>query len=153
AALDAQLAHVRSWQDFLDTRLILDVDAAIPADVRSALEGLPSSLHVYGDRVPLDYEVEQGHGVARLRLKEGQARRLQPRDLPRFDRPLRFTVVRGKREALRADSLEELRHQLSGLPREERARLQRSGRRFRPRRPTRRRRLTFPAGGGPLPDD
>jgi len=101
--------------------------------VRSALEGLPSSLHVYGDRVPLDYEVEQGHGVARLRLKEGQARRLQPRDLPRFDRPLRFTVVRGKREALRADSLEELRRQLSGLPREERARLQRSGRRFRRR--------------------
>src|SRR6266705_2851337 len=133
AALDAQLARVRSWQDFLDTRLDLDVDAAIPADVRAALEALPSSLHLYGDRVPLEYEVDQGRGVARLRLKEGQARRLQARDLPRFDRPLRFTVVRGKREALRADSLEELRRQLSGLPREERARLQRSGRRFRRR--------------------
>src|SRR5439155_157967 len=133
AALDAQLARVRSWQDFLDTRLDLDVDAAIPADVRAALEALPSSLHLYGDRVPLEYEVDQGRGVARLRLKEGQARRLQARDLPRFDRPLRFTVVRGKREALRADSLEELRRQLSGLPREERARLQRAGRRFRRR--------------------
>src|SRR5439155_918131 len=44
AALDAQLARVRSWQDFLDTRLDLDVDAAIPADVRAALEALPSSL-------------------------------------------------------------------------------------------------------------
>src|SRR2546425_1168282 len=133
AALDAQLARVRSWQDFLDTRLDLDVDAAIPAVVRAALEALPSSLHLYGDRVPLEYEVDQGRGVARLRLKEGQARRLQARDLPPFDRPLRFTVVRGKREALRADSLEELRRQLSGLPREERARLQRSGRRFRRR--------------------
>ena len=133
AGLDAQLGHVRSWQDFLDARLALDVDAAIPADVRAALEGLPSSLHLYGDRVPLDYEVEQGRGVARLRLKEGQARRLQARDLPPFDRPLRFTVVRGKREALRADSLEELRRQLAGLPREERARLLRSGRRVRRR--------------------
>ena len=101
--------------------------------MRAALEGLPSSLHLYGDRVPLDYEVEQGRGVARLRLKEGQARRLQARDLPPFDRPLRFTVVRGKREALRADSLEELRRQLAGLPREERARLLRSGRRVRRR--------------------
>src|SRR3989442_1184984 len=30
AALDAQLAHVPSLPDFLDTRLVLDVDAAIP---------------------------------------------------------------------------------------------------------------------------
>src|SRR2546426_1814197 len=65
-------------------RLDLDVDAAIPADVRAALEALPSSLHLYGDRVPLEYEVDQGRGVARLRLKEGQARRLQARDLPPF---------------------------------------------------------------------
>jgi hypothetical protein len=90
-------------------------------------------VHLYGDRVLVNYEVEQGRGVARLHLKEGQARRLQSRDLPLLDRPLRFTVLRGKREALRADSLEELRRQLSGLPREERARLLRSGRRFRRR--------------------
>jgi len=51
-----------------------------------------------------DYEVEQGVGVVRLRLKEGQARRLQPRDVPPLDRPVRFTVLRGKREAVRSES-------------------------------------------------
>ena len=86
---------------------------------------------MYGDRVPVDYDVEQGAGVIRLRLKEGQARRLQPRDLPPLDRPVRFTVLRGKREAVRADTLEDLRRQLSSLSREERVRLVRGGRRRR----------------------
>jgi hypothetical protein len=88
---------------------------------------------LYGDRVPVDYEVERGVGVARLRLKEGQARRLRPSDLPPFDRPLRFIVLRGKREALRSESLDELRHALSGLSRTERQRLVRGGRRGRRR--------------------
>jgi hypothetical protein len=129
ARLGAQLATVASWQQFLATRLSLDVDAAIPAAERQALEALPASVHLYGDRVPLDYEVEQGVGVVRLRLKEGQARRLQARDLPPFDRPVRFTVLRGKREAVRAETVEELRRQLSGLSSGERARLARAGRR------------------------
>ncbi|HEV2750440.1 MAG TPA: helicase-related protein [Gemmatimonadales bacterium] len=126
--LKDQLAGVSSWENFINTRLVLDVDAAIPERERGALEALPDSVHIYGDRVPLDYEVEQGLGVVRLRLKEGQARRLQPRDLPPFDRPIRFTVLRGKREAVRADSLDDLRRQLSGLSRGERQRLARSGR-------------------------
>lgn len=129
ARLAAQLATVASWDQFLATRLSLDVDAVIPAAERQALEALPASVHLYGDRVPLDYEVEQGVGVVRLRLKEGQARRLQARDLPPFDRPVRFTVLRGKREAVRAETVEELRRQLSGLSSGERARLARGGRR------------------------
>jgi len=112
---------------------VLDVDEMVPEAERRALEALPASVHLYGDRVPVDYEVEQGIGVVRLRLKEGQARRLQPRDLPPFDRPVRFTVLRGKREAARSDSLEDLRRQLSGLSRGERQRLARGGRRGRRR--------------------
>src|SRR5438132_5278385 len=131
ARLAAQLEGVSSWDDFINTRLVLDVDRAIPEPERRALEGLPDSVHIYGDRVPVDYDVEQGAGVIRLRLKEGQARRLQPRDLPPLDRPVRFTVLRGKREAVRADTLEDLRRQLSGLSREERVRLVRGGRRRR----------------------
>src|SRR3989440_430182 len=131
--LAAQLARVGSWEEFLGTRLTLDVDAMIPEDERRALEALPSSVHLYGDRVPVDYEVERGVGVVRLRLKEGQARRLQPSDVPPFDRPVRFTVLRGKREALRSDSLDELRRGLSRLSRGERQRLVRDGRRGRRR--------------------
>ena len=133
ARLGAELARVASWEEFLGTRLTLDVDALIPEDERRALEALPSSVHLYGDRVPVDYEVERGVGVVRLRLKEGQARRLQPSDVPPFDRPLRFTVLRGKREALRSDSLDELRRGLSGLSNGERQRLVRGGRRGRRR--------------------
>ena len=126
--LNEQLAGITSWEDFINTRVALDVDAAIPDPERGVLDALPDSVHIYGDRVPVDYEVEHGVGVVRLRLKEGQARRLQPRDVPPFDRPIRFTVLRGKREAVRADSLEDLRRELSGLSRGERPRLARAGR-------------------------
>jgi len=131
ARLAAQFEGVTSWDEFINTRLVLDIDASVPEGLRHELDALPSSIHLYGDRVPVDYEVERGAGVIRLRLKEGQARRLQPRDLPPLDRPVRFTVLRGKREAVRADTLEDLRRQLSSLSREERVRLVRGGRRRR----------------------
>jgi ATP-dependent helicase HrpA len=133
ARVGAQLEGVESWEQFINTRLTLDVDAMIPEAERHKLDALPGSLHLYGDRVPVDYDVEQGVGVVRLRLKEGQARRLQVRDLPPFDRPVRFTVLRGKRDAVRSDSLDDLRRQLSGLSRPERQRLARSGARGRRR--------------------
>jgi len=128
----AQLAGVHSWDSFIGTRVSLDPDAAIPEGERHRLDALPSSVFLYGDRVPLDYDVDQGVGVVRLRLKEGQARRLHPKDLPAFDRPVRFTVTRGKHEAVRASSLDELRQGLRSLGTGHRARVTRS------RRPRRR---------------
>jgi hypothetical protein len=130
--IGAQLARVNSWDDFIAARIFLDPDAAIPEGERQRLDSLPSSVFLYGDRVPVDYDVEQGVGVVRLRLKEGQARRLDLRDLPTFDRPVRFTVTRGKHEAVRASSLDELRKGLRGLGSTHRARVMRGGRR--PRR-------------------
>jgi hypothetical protein len=127
-----QIAQLRSWDDFIAARISLDPDTAIPEAVRARLDALPASVSLYGDRVPLDYDVEQGVGIVRLRLKEGQARRLQPRDLPPLDRPVRFTVTRGKHDAVRAGSLEELREGLRGLGRAARSRVVRGGRR--PRR-------------------
>jgi len=122
AILRAQLARVRSWDDFVETRLALDVDGRIPAATRGRLESLPASVHLFGDRLAIDYEVERGTGVARLRLREGHARRLRDGDLPALDRPVRFTVLRGKREAVRADTLAELRAKLTALPAHERSR-------------------------------
>jgi hypothetical protein len=118
--LREQLAGVSAWTAFVNQRLRLDVEAIVPGDVRRRLDALPDSVHLYGDRVAIDYEVDRGVGVARLRLREGQARRLRSSDLPTLDRPLRFTVVRGKREAVRADSLDELTARLDALPRYER---------------------------------
>ena len=128
-----QLKSVNSWDEFIASRVVLDPDAAIPQAERERLDALPSSVFLYGDRVPVDYDVEQGvGGIVRLRLKEGQARRLHPRDLPGFDRPVRYTVTRGKHEAVRANSLEELRRGLRNLGSAHRGRVVRGGRR--PRR-------------------
>ena len=74
-------------------------------------------VRIYGDAVPLDYAIEEGVGVVRLRLREGQAHRLQERDIPELDRPVRFTVVRGGEEAIRAGSVGELKAMLKGLTR------------------------------------
>jgi hypothetical protein len=131
--LGTQIQQVGSWDAFINARFALDVEADIAPQIRAQLDAMPSSLHLLGDRIPIEYEVEKGGGVVRLRLKEGQARRLRSRDLPPFDRPVRFTVLRGKREAVRADTLEDLQRQLSGLSQGERKRLVHSGRRHRRR--------------------
>jgi len=133
ARLGTQVQEVGSWDAFINARLALDVEADLPDSVRAELEALPASMHLLGDRIPIEYEVEKGGGVVRLRLKEGQARWLRGRDLPPFDRPVRFTVLRGKREAVRADTLEELQRQLSGLSKAEQKRLVQGGRRHRRR--------------------
>jgi hypothetical protein len=130
--LRSHLDGVTGWEAFLQRRVTLDADAIVPAEVRAGLDGLPSSLHLYGDRVPLDYDVESGGGIVWLRLKEGQARRLRPDDLPVLDRPVRFRVIRGKRPAIQAASLEDMRRQLTQLPKSERVQMVRGGRR--PRR-------------------
>ncbi len=123
-----QLANVRSWQQFLESPLMLDADDLVPQTRRIELDRLPTSLHLLGDRVPLSYGFEAGAPVVTLMLREGQARRLRPRDLPVLDRPLRFSVHRGRREVVRASSLEELEHRIASLP---------TGR-FRGKRPRRR---------------
>jgi len=112
----SQLAKIRSWQQFLETKITIDPDVVVPIARRRELDELPASLHVLGDRVPLYYEFEAGAPVVTIRLREGQARRLRPRDLPCLDRPLRFSVSRGRRELARASSLDELRRRVNALP-------------------------------------
>jgi hypothetical protein len=135
AALRAQLAGVASWDDFNRTRISLEPGALVDDDIRVRLEALPGMVRVRGDAVPLDYEVEGGRGVVRVRLREGQARRLRHGDLPPIDRPLRFAVVRGRHEPLLADSVAQLQEALrrvrsgKGQGRERATRRGRSGRR------------------------
>jgi ATP-dependent helicase HrpA len=100
-----QLERVTGWEDFLRTRIVLEPSELVDKDTRKNLEALPGRLHVRGDAVPLDYEVEGNLGVARVRLREGQANRLRPDELPRLDRPLRFAVQRGNHPPILADSI------------------------------------------------
>jgi hypothetical protein len=130
--LRRQLTSVECWNDFLDTPLDLDPDSVIPQEERARLDELPSSALVRGDRVPLDYDIEGGIGVVRLRLRDAKARKLRRRDLPQVDRPLGFTVLRGRHAAGHAESYEELQRLLATLP--DRAKQKRP---LRPRRPRR----------------
>jgi hypothetical protein len=111
----AQLEHVESWEEFLHTRVSLDVAALVPDAERERLGTLPSSVRLKGDAVPLCYEIEQGEGVVRVSLREGQARRLRPDELPALDRPLRFAVTRSHQPpalgATLAEAIGGLRHQ------------------------------------------
>ena len=118
ARIRSALADVTSWQEFLSTRVALDADAMVDGATRARLLELPSMVHLLGDAVPLDYEVEDGAGVVVLRLREGQLRRLKDGELPKVDRPLRFSVMRGPKPALRGRTLEELRDAIQNEPRE-----------------------------------
>ena len=143
ARILAQLEPVRSWDDFLHTRVGLDPAALVDAATRERLEALPSMIRLRGDAVPVDYELADGTGVARVRLREGQAKRLRADELPPFDRPLRFAVLRGRHEPVLADTIAELQAELKRVPRASRHeddddRPRRGGprgRRGRPRRP------------------
>jgi len=113
AELGRRLAGITCVADFSRIDLSLDVDQFVPAARRRELEALPAWVDILGERCPLDYEIQDGVAMARVRLRERTARELRARDLPTLDRPVVFTVLRGKRSALRVDSLEELRLLLS----------------------------------------
>jgi ATP-dependent helicase HrpA len=116
ARIRRQLDGVTSWEGFLETRVSLDPRELIDDQTREQLEALPARLHLRGDAVPLDYEVEGGVGVARVRLREGQARRLRQDELPPLDRPLRFAVQRGGHPPIQADTIPALQSALRRAP-------------------------------------
>jgi len=128
--LVAQLAEVRSWDQFLATPIGLDTDSLVPAGERERLDAMPGSARVLGDRVPIEYQLEGGRGVAWIKLREKQAGRVREADLPSVPFPLRFSVIRGQREVARAASLEELRMVLRRLD-TRRQTMRRGGRRYR----------------------
>jgi hypothetical protein len=105
ALIRLQLEGVTSWDGFLRTRIVLVPAELVEAATRERLEALPGSLHIRGDAVPLDYEIQDGEGIARVRLREGQAKRLRPEELPKLDRPLRFAVHRGRHPPVLADTI------------------------------------------------
>ena len=112
AMYERELGGVGSLGEFRAAPLTIDFDAIVPAAERARWLALPDAVVVRGREVPIDYDVETADGgpvgVARLRLPEKLARTLTEDELPRLDRPLRFTVLRGPRGAVRAATLEEL---------------------------------------------
>jgi hypothetical protein len=116
-----QLRDIVSWEEFLNTRLSLDPSALVDAATRHRLDALPSSLPLRGDRVAIQYAIERGESVARVRLREGKARRLRAGDIPALDRPVRISVMRGSREIASAASPEDLERALRTIEPDHRA--------------------------------
>ncbi|HET8649199.1 MAG TPA: hypothetical protein VFL95_04105, partial [Gemmatimonadales bacterium] len=138
AEIRSQLDDVRSWDEFLRTRIALD-PTEVPEEIRDRMRALPASVHLAGDAVPIEYEIEAGMPVARIWLREGQARRLQRGELPELDRPLRFGARRNRGdEPVLAETLPELLSALKRAPKRPRrteaeAMLARKGRQGRSR--------------------
>src|SRR5688500_4472068 len=84
----SQLEGATSWEDFQRTRIGLEPAELVDPATRERLDALPSMVRVRGDAAPLDYEVQDGEGVARIRLREGQAKRLRADAIPPPHRPL-----------------------------------------------------------------
>jgi ATP-dependent RNA helicase HrpA len=103
--------------EFRAAPLAIDFESIVPAADRERLLALPDTVVIRGREVPIDYDVEDGdgrpRGVARLRLPEKLARTLTEDELPMLDRPIRFTVLRGPRGAVRATTLDELQDTLA----------------------------------------
>jgi len=139
-----QLQPVDSWDRFVHLSIALDPTSLIDAGTRERLDALPGMLRIRGDAAPLDYEIVNGEGVARVRLRQGQAKRLRSDEIAVLDRPLYFAVQRGKQPPLLADSVSQLQALLRRAPKslweEDTGRPRRRGREGRPhRRPGRRR--------------
>ncbi|HJU88209.1 MAG TPA: DEAD/DEAH box helicase [Gemmatimonadaceae bacterium] len=106
---ESRLGGVHSLDDFRAADLTIDPDALVPNEERAKMLALPDAVMIRDREVPIDYDVEADvGGVARLRLPEKIARNLHESELPRLDRPIRFTVTRGQRGSVRADSLDDL---------------------------------------------
>lgn len=117
AVYEQQLASVNSMEEFKQAHLGIDRERFIPRDVRERIARLPDSVPIRDREIEIDYDVEERDGtrlgVARLRLPEKIARTLSEEEIPTFDRPVRFVVLRGQRGAVRSDTLEDLQERLT----------------------------------------
>ena len=108
-----RLEGVSSYAEFLETPLRIDAEAIVPRAERERWLALPDTVTLRGVDYPLDYAVEDGAGVVRARVPAKLLYEIDDDEVPALDRPLQWTVTRGKREAVRAASLEEARRLLA----------------------------------------
>jgi len=88
-----QVASLRQYRDFAALPMQLDVAALVPVRERSRLQALPDAVRIREEPATIRYEVGARGPVARVRIKEGIAKRMSSADLPELDRPLAFAIV------------------------------------------------------------
>jgi hypothetical protein len=120
----SRLANARTFQEFMDTPLRIDADAVVPRDERQRWMALPGEIELRGESYPLDYAVEDGQGTVRARIPAKLLYKLDADEVPANvdGRPLQWTVIRGKKEPIRAASLDDAKIELTEGGRGHRAR-------------------------------
>lgn len=103
------LRDVKSYAEFLETPLRVDADALVPPEERARWMALPDTIWIGMREYPLDYAFEGETPVVRARIPAKTLNEVDEEDLPALDRPLHWTVTRGKHEAIRAATIEEAR--------------------------------------------
>lgn len=111
-----RLKDVDSFAEFMETDLAIDLDAWASPEERKRWMELPDTVELAGEQVPLDYTIDDGVAIVRARITEKLLHRLTASAVPTLDRPLHWTVLRGKHEAVRAATLDEAR-ELAARPR------------------------------------
>jgi len=104
-----RLANVRSFAEFMETPLGIDPDALVAPEERARWLALPDAIWIGDRQYPLDYQLEGDTAVVRARIPAKTLNEVDEDDLPELDRPLHWTVTRGKHEAIRAATLDEAR--------------------------------------------
>jgi ATP-dependent helicase HrpA len=112
AHIAAQLSGVRSYREFLETPIEIVPDRLMPPEERARWLSLPSTIELAGREWPLDYAIEDGIAVARARVPAKVLDQVEAYELPTLDRPLQWTVQRGKRGEVRASTLEDARRKV-----------------------------------------
>jgi ATP-dependent helicase HrpA len=105
----AKLGGISSYREFLETPLRINPDELVPAAERARWMALPGSIWIGDHDYPLDYAFEGETPVVRARIPAKVLNQVDEEELPALDRPLHWTVTRGKHEAVRASSLDEAR--------------------------------------------
>ncbi|HEU4453393.1 MAG TPA: hypothetical protein VFR81_10045, partial [Longimicrobium sp.] len=105
----ARLAEIRSYPEFMETPLRVDPDELVPADERARWMALPDAIWIGDRQYPLDYVLDGDTAVVRARIPAKTLNEVDESELPELDRPLHWTVTRGKHEAVRAATLDEAR--------------------------------------------
>jgi ATP-dependent helicase HrpA len=104
-----RLRDVKSYSEFMETPLRLDPDALVAPEERARWMALPGTIWLAEREFPLDYVLEGDTAVVRARIPAKVLNQVDETDLPELDRPLHWTVTRGKHEAVRAATLDEAR--------------------------------------------
>ena len=104
-----KLAGIGSYREFMEMPLRIEPDELVPAAERARWMALPDAIEIAGREYPLDYAFEGETAVVRARIPAKVLNQVDEDEIPAFDRPLHWTVTRGKHEAVRAASLDEAR--------------------------------------------